>query len=56
MLDFVFIEDIEVDVDMLVPKRWDAATTISGLREATGIIEAADWRRLMRKINIFHRI
>ena len=40
MLDFVFIEDIEVDVAMLVPKRWDAATTISGLREATGIIEA----------------
>ncbi|MCF8245388.1 MAG: oligosaccharide flippase family protein [Saprospiraceae bacterium] len=26
------------------------------LAKATGIIEAADWRRLMRKINIFHKI
>ena len=40
MLDFVFIEDIDVDVAMLVPKRWDAATTVTALREATRIIEA----------------
>lgn len=39
MLDFVFIEDIEVDPGDLVPKRWDAATTAAGLEQATGVIE-----------------
>jgi glutamyl-tRNA synthetase len=40
MLDFVFIEDIDVDPAILVPKRWDAATTVSGLAEASRIVEA----------------
>ena len=39
MLDFVFIEDIEVDPAILVPKRWDAATTVAGLAEARRVIE-----------------
>ena len=40
MLDFVFIEDVTVDPAMLVPKRWDAATTVTGLTEATRVVEA----------------
>jgi nondiscriminating glutamyl-tRNA synthetase len=39
MLDFVFIEDISVDPAMLVPKRWDAATTVIGLAKAAQVIE-----------------
>ena len=31
MLDFVFVDDLEVDPRSLVPKRWDAATTRAGL-------------------------
>ncbi len=38
MLDFVFIEDIDVDPAELVPKRWDAATTTEGLAEARRVI------------------
>jgi glutamyl-tRNA synthetase len=34
MLDYVFIEDIEVDPALLVPRRWDAATTATALSEA----------------------
>ena len=40
MLDFVFIEDIDVDPTILVPKRWDTATTVSGLAEALRVVEA----------------
>lgn len=40
MLDFVFIEDVIVDPADLVPKRWDAATTQTGLTEATRVVEA----------------
>ncbi len=40
MLDFVFIEDIDVDPVILVPKRWDAATAVSGLAEALKIVAA----------------
>jgi len=39
MLDFVFIEDIEVDPAILVPKRWDASTTVTGLAEARRVVE-----------------
>ncbi|MFV2064994.1 MAG: glutamate--tRNA ligase, partial [Chloroflexota bacterium] len=39
MLDFVFIDDISVDTADLVPKRWDEATTLAGLRAATLVIE-----------------
>ena len=40
MLDFVFVEDLAVDPALLVPKRWDAATTAEGLEAALGVIEA----------------
>jgi glutamyl-tRNA synthetase len=39
MLDFVFIEDIDVDPAILVPKRWDTATTVTGLVEALKMVE-----------------
>ena len=39
MLDFIFIEDIAVDPAILVPKRWDASTTVTGLTEARKVIE-----------------
>lgn len=39
MLDFVFIEDISIDPAALVPKRWDTATTITGLAEARRVVE-----------------
>ncbi len=39
MLDFVFIEDLSVDPAILVPKRWDPATTASGLAESARVIE-----------------
>jgi len=39
MLDFVFIEDIEIDPGELVPKRWDAATTATGLAETLRVVE-----------------
>ncbi len=41
MLDFVFIEDLDIDPVLLVPKRWDAATTATGLTEVRRLIEAA---------------
>ncbi len=40
MLDFVFIEDLDVDAATLVPKRWDASTTASGLAEAVRVVAA----------------
>ncbi len=40
MLDFVFVEDLVVDAALLVPKRWDTATTAAGLEAALGIIES----------------
>lgn len=39
MLDFVFIEDVSVEPALLVPKRWDATTTVTGLSEAIRVIE-----------------
>lgn len=39
MLDFVFIDDIDVDPAVLVPKRWDVATTVLGLAEANRVVE-----------------
>ena len=38
MLDFVFIEEIAADPALLVPKRWDAATTRDALLTARGVI------------------
>jgi nondiscriminating glutamyl-tRNA synthetase len=38
LVDFLFIEDIRVDPAMLVPKRWDAATTAEALHAARNVI------------------
>ena len=38
LVDFLFIEDLEVDPALLVPKRWDAATTEAALTEARRVI------------------
>ena len=32
LVDFVFLEDIVVEPSLVVPKRWDAATTVAGPR------------------------
>jgi glutamyl-tRNA synthetase len=34
MLDFLFVDDLRVEPDTLVPKRWDAATTAAALTAA----------------------
>ena len=34
MVDFLFVDDLVVEPGLLVPKRWDAATTLAGLTEA----------------------
>jgi glutamyl-tRNA synthetase len=38
MLDFVFLDEIRVDAQQLVPKRWDVATTAEGLSAARQVI------------------
>jgi len=38
LVDFLFVREIAVDALALVPKRWDAATTLEGLTLARGII------------------
>jgi nondiscriminating glutamyl-tRNA synthetase len=38
MLDFVFVDDLDVDPAILIPKRWDAATTAVALAAATQVI------------------
>jgi glutamyl-tRNA synthetase len=40
LLDFVFVDDLQVDPALLVPKRWDSATTTVALAEATEVIAA----------------
>ena len=39
VLDFIFIDDLEIDPALLVPKRWDAATAETGLTETERIVE-----------------
>ena len=34
LIGFLFVEDVRLDVGVLVPKRWDAVTTVEGLRAA----------------------
>jgi glutamyl-tRNA synthetase len=41
LVDFLFIEDLQVDPQLLVPKRWDAATTGEALRAAREVIASA---------------
>jgi glutamyl-tRNA synthetase len=38
LLDFLFIEDLPVNPELLVPKRWDAATTAEALGAARDVI------------------
>jgi len=38
MVDFVFLDDVAVEPSLLVPKRWDVATTIDGLQAARAAI------------------
>ncbi len=38
--DFVFIDDLDVDPALLVPKRWDAATTRAALGAALEVVSA----------------
>ncbi len=33
-VDFLFVDEVDVEPGILVPKRWDAATTLEGLTEA----------------------
>jgi glutamyl-tRNA synthetase len=41
LVDFVFLDDVAVDPALLVPKRWDAATTVEGLTAARTVIAEA---------------
>jgi glutamyl-tRNA synthetase len=38
LVDFLFLDEISVEPDLIVPKRWDRATTIEGLRAARRVI------------------
>jgi glutamyl-tRNA synthetase len=38
MLEFVFVDDIDLDPAELTPKRWDAATTRAALSEALDVV------------------
>ncbi|HYI23544.1 MAG TPA: glutamate--tRNA ligase [Candidatus Limnocylindrales bacterium] len=38
LLDFLFVDQLSVEPDLLVPKRWDAPTTAEALTAARGII------------------
>ena len=38
LVDFLFVEDLQVEPDLLVPKRWDARTTAEGLKAAREVI------------------
>ncbi|MFN8621112.1 MAG: glutamate--tRNA ligase [Chloroflexota bacterium] len=38
LVDFVFVDDVAPDPALLVPKRWDAATTAEALRAAREVI------------------
>jgi glutamyl-tRNA synthetase len=38
LVDFLFIEDLELDPRMLIPRRWDPATTLDALAAAREVI------------------
>jgi glutamyl-tRNA synthetase len=40
LVGFLWVDRLDVDAAMLVPKRWDAATTVDGLSAAAEVIEA----------------
>lgn len=41
LIGFLWIDELNVDPALLVPKRWDAATALEGLRAAQAIVEQA---------------
>ncbi len=41
LVGFLWVEDLTYDTALLVPKRWDAATTLEGLRAAREVIAEA---------------
>ena len=41
LLDFLFVNDLPIEPEMLIPKRWDAATTLAGLTAARATIASA---------------
>jgi glutamyl-tRNA synthetase len=46
LIGYLFVKDLEVDVAAIVPKRWDAATTVTGLaaaRETIAEVGPAAW-------------
>jgi nondiscriminating glutamyl-tRNA synthetase len=38
LIGFLFVDQLEIDAALLVPKRWDPATTLEGLRAARDVI------------------
>ncbi len=42
LVDFLFADRLEVDPALLVPKRWDAATALGGLRAARETVAGVD--------------
>jgi glutamyl-tRNA synthetase len=42
LVGFLWVEDLEVDPQAIVPKRWDAATTHEGITAARAALEAHD--------------
>jgi nondiscriminating glutamyl-tRNA synthetase len=38
LIGFLFVDRLEIDAALLVPKRWDPATTLGGLRAARDVI------------------
>ena len=41
LVGFLWLDSVEVDPALLVPKRWDAATTLEGLRAARSTIDGS---------------
>jgi nondiscriminating glutamyl-tRNA synthetase len=41
LIGFLWLDKVEVDAAMLVPKRWDPATTLDGLRAARSTIDGS---------------
>jgi glutamyl-tRNA synthetase len=42
LVGFLWVDDVEIDPDSLVPKRWDAATTRDGLSAAAELLGGRD--------------
>jgi glutamyl-tRNA synthetase len=42
LIGFLFVQDLQLDPALIVPKRWDAATTVTGLAAARETIAETD--------------